>query len=140
MEPGEGVRMPPECRGDLSGVRVELSVSEAADAWPAAARDDAELSGSSIGAAARLARGVLAVVVLLGIKVRLGLGLRFVVLSAAVPAWAPWGLPVPGRRSRVVASWAGLGGRGGGLEAAPPFFSYAPLLWQNVFFCVPPWV
>ena len=88
MEPGEGVPMPPKCRGDLSGVRVELSVSEAADAWPAAARDDAELSGSSIGAAARLARGVLAVVVLLGIKVRLGLGLRFVVLSAAVPAWA----------------------------------------------------
>lgn len=96
--------MPPECRGDLSGVRVELSVSEAADAWSAAARDDAELPSSSVGTAARLALGVLAVVVLLGIKVRLGLGLRFVVLSAAVAVWAPWGLPVQGRRSRVVAS------------------------------------
>ena len=105
VEPGRGVPLPVGRCGDLRGVRVELSVKDSGDEGAGAtARYDAEPSGRSVGAAVRLALGVLAVVVLLGVEVRLRLGLRAALLSAAVGAWALWRSHVPGRGSRAGAS------------------------------------
>ena len=104
MEPGGGVQLPPGRCGDLRGVCVELSVREAGDEGPAAARHDGDLPGRSVGGTVRLALGVLAVVILLGVELRLRLGLRAAMLSAAVGGWALWRSHVQAREWRASAS------------------------------------
>ena len=89
--------MPPGCSNDLSGLRVELS---AAYDWYSAPRNVVEHPGCSLGPAARRAPGILAVV-LLGIEIRLRLGIPSVMSLGAVAARALWIVHVPGRRSCI---------------------------------------